>query len=373
MEAKKNKIIKNDEKSIQKYRFLFQSIVVLICIWIGVEFYLFINFLESGGLASEYFRRPAGVEAFLPISALMSLYFFFLTGEIHQAHPAGFFILIGIITVSLAFGKSFCSWMCPVGFISELIGDFGDKISKKLFKKKIIMPKFIDIPLRSLKYLLLGFFVYSIFFAMTAASLKYFLDSPYNIMADVKMFYFFADISRFSLIVIAVLFVLSIVFRNFWCRYLCPYGALLGVLSLASPNKIKRDPVSCIDCGLCTKACPSNIKVDKKLTVFSDECSTCLSCVDVCPVKDTLQLKSIYTNKAQDKKKIGLAIAAIYLSIIALGVITGNWHNKVSQEEYLINFEDINSLGHPTSTRDIEYLNKKLSEKEVANGQRNSR
>ena len=371
METIKNKFVRNPEKPIQKYRFIFQSIVVLVCLWIGVEFYLFVNFLESG-TASEYFKRPAGVEAFLPISALMSIYYFFLTGEIHQAHPAGFFILTGIITVSLVFGKSFCSWMCPIGFISELIGDFRDMISKKLFKKRIILPKFIDIPLRSLKYLLLAFFVYAIFFAMTASSLKYFLDSPYNLMADVKMFYFFADISRFALIVIAVLFGLSIVFRNFWCRYLCPYGALLGVISLAGPNKIKRDPVSCIDCGLCTKACPSNIKVDKKLTVISDECSTCLSCVDACPVKDTLQLKSIYTKKTKDKKNVGIAIAAIYLMIITLGIVSGNWQNNVTKNQYLELHKVINSLGHPRSTNEIEKLNK-LSENEVTNDKRQSR
>ncbi len=371
METIKHKFVRNTEKPVQKYRFLIQSIIALICLWIGVEFYLFVNFLESGS-AAEYFQRPAGVEAFLPISAMMSIYYFFLTGEIHQAHPAGFFILAGIVTVSLAFGKSFCSWMCPVGFISELIGDFGEKISKKLFKKKIIIPKFFDIPLRSLKYLLLAFFVYAIFFTMTASSLKYFLDSPYNKMADVKMFYFFAEISRFSLIVIAVLFGLSIVFRNFWCRYLCPYGALLGIISLASPNKIKRDSVSCIDCGLCTKACPSNIKVDKKITVFSDECSTCLSCVDVCPVKDTLQVKSIYTKKSLDKKKIGFAIAAIYLSIISIGIISGNWQNNVSQKEYEIHYKNINSLGHPRSTNEIKELNK-LSENEVTNDTKQSR
>lgn len=366
MKAAKNKFIRNDEKPIQKYRFISQSIIVLVSIWIGIEFYFFVNYLQSGGAVSEYFQRPAGVEAFLPISALMSLYYFFLTGEIHQAHPAGFFILLGIIAVSFTFGKSFCSWMCPVGFISELVGDFGDKISKKLFKKKIKMPKYLDVPLRSVKYLLLGFFVYAIFFAMTASSLKYFLDSPYNIMADVKMFYFFADISRFALLIIAALFLLSVVFRNFWCRYLCPYGALLGVIALFSPNKIKRDPVSCIDCGLCNKACPSNIKVDQKITVFSDECSTCMSCVDACPVKDTLQLKSVYTKKTVDKKKIGIAIAAVYLAVISIGIISGNWQNNVSQKEYLINHKNINSLGHPRSTKEIEKLNK-ISDKKREN------
>lgn len=353
----KKKFIRNTEKSIQKHRFWVQSAVVLICIWIGIEFHLFVESLE-GGNPSDVGYHPPGVEGFLPISALMSLYYFFLTGEIHQAHPAGFVILVGIVSVSFIFGKAFCSWMCPIGFLSELIGDFGDKVAKKLFKKRIKMPKILDYPLRSIKYLLLAFFVYSIFFAMTAASLKYFLDSPYNMVADVKMYGFFADISRFALIVIAVLFGLSIIFRNFWCRYLCPYGALLGVFSLLSPNKIKRDPISCIDCGLCNKACPSFIKVDSVKTVWSDECSTCMSCVDACPVEDTLQLRPQFGKNKINKKFVAVGVVGLYILIIGLGMLTGNWQNNISNEQYILHQKNIQSLGHPRSTADIERLNK---------------
>lgn len=365
----KKKFIRNTEKSVQKYRFWVQMGFVLLCIWIGIEFHFFVESLESGN-PSTVTGRPAGVEGFLPISALMSLYYFFLSGEIHQAHPAGFMILIGIISVSFLFGKSFCSWMCPVGFISELVGDFGDKIAKKLFKKRIKMPKFLDYPLRSVKYLLLAFFVYSIFFSMTASSLKYFLDSPYNLVADVKMYLFFADISRFALIIIAVLFGLSIIFRNFWCRYLCPYGALLGVVSLFSPNKIKRDPVSCIDCGLCNKACPSFIKVDSVKTVFSDECSTCMSCVDACPVEDTLQLKTQIGKNKINKKFVAAGVVAVYILVIGLGVLSGNWQNNITKEQYLIHSKNIESLGHPRSTADIKKLNK-ISETEENNAPKN--
>ena len=365
----KKKFMRNTDKPVQKYRFWVQVGFALLCIWIGIEFHFFVESLESGN-SSGVIGRPAGVEGFLPISALMSLYYFFLSGEVHQAHPAGFVILIGIIAVSFLFGKAFCSWMCPIGFISELVGDFGDKIAKKLFKKRVKMPKVLDYPLRSLKYLLLAFFVYSIFFSMTASSLKYFLDTPYNIVADVKMYSFFANMSRFSLIVIGSLFGLSIVFRNFWCRYLCPYGALLGIVSLLSPSKIKRDQASCIDCGLCNKACPSFIKVDSVKTVFSDECSTCMSCVDACPVKDTLQLRTQVGRKTINKKFVAIGVVAVYLIVIGLGVLSGNWQNNITKEQYLMYNKNIESLGHPRSTADIEKLNK-ISETGDDNASRN--
>ena len=355
----KRKIInRNKEKGIQKYRFSIQILFALLCIWIGVEFYFFIQYLETGGTV-EFSSRPPGVDGFLPISSMMSFYLFISTGVIHYAHPAGLFIFFAIVLVSLVFGKSFCSWFCPVGFISELVGDF----SEKVFNRRLKLPKIIDYPLRSLKYLLLGFLFYSVFFVMTELALKSFLDSPYNLVSDIKMFYFFANISRTALIVIASLFVLSIFIRNFWCRFLCPYGALLGIISILSPNKIKRDPVSCIDCGLCNKACPSFIKVDKVKTVVSDECTACLNCVDVCPVSETLELKTItpWQNRKVSKRMVAIGVVSIFMFVTGAGILSGNWQNNITKEEYLLHFEKMESYEHPTGTGAMRELNKKAS------------
>ncbi len=359
MKAKK-KIVRNLEKPIQKYRFLIQSCFAALCLWIGYDFYRFVHFLESNGSA-EYFRRPSGVDGFLPISSLMSTYYFISTGIINPAHPAGMFIFLAIVLVSIVFGKSFCSWLCPIGFISELVGDFGEKI----FKRKLKLPKWIDIPLRSLKYILLGFFVYAIFVLMNLVAVKAFLDSPYNQVADLKMYYFFADISKTALIVIGSLLVLSIFIRNFWCRFLCPYGALLGIFSFLSPHKIKRNPVSCIDCGLCAKACPSSIKVDKVLTVYSDECNTCLSCVDACPVEDTLDLKSVFTKKRISKKYVAIGVVSIYMLVIGFAMITGHWKNNITRDEYLVHYKLMDTYGHPTGTAAIKEFDEKAAEKEL--------
>jgi polyferredoxin len=349
---KPKKIFRNKEKGIQKIRFIVQTLFALLCIWIGVEFYQFIQYLESNG-TTVFTSRPPGVDGFLPISSLMSFYLFIITGQVHSAHPAGFFIFFAIVLVSIVFGKAFCSWLCPIGFLSELIGDFG----KKIFGKDLKLPKFLDYPLRSLKYLMLGFLFYSVFFLMSVPALQAFLDSPYNLVADVKMYYFFADISRFSLIVIGILFLLSIFLRGFWCRYLCPYGALLGITSLLSLNKIRRNPVSCIDCGLCNKACPAFVKVDKVKTVISDECTTCLNCVDACPVADTLQLESIGTKKKINKKFAAVSVVSIFMIITGYGMVTGNWQNNISKEEYLKLYKKMDSFGHPTGTEAVKKFN----------------
>lgn len=355
--VQKKKVKKNTEKPVQKFRFIIQVLFALLCVWIGIEFYLFIQYLESGGTVS-FSERPPGVDGFLPISSFMSFYLFLTTGQIHTAHPAGFFIFLAIVLVSLVFGKAFCSWLCPVGLLSELVADFGEKI----FKRRIELPRWLDYPLRSLKYLMLGFLFYSVIILMSTVALKAFLDSPYNLVSDIKMYYFFANISQFSLIVIAVLFLLSIFIRNFWCRYLCPYGALLGITSLLSPNKIIRSELNCVDCGLCNKACPGFIKVDKVKTVISDECTTCMNCVDVCPVENTLELETIGVKKKINKKFVAVGIVSLFMLITGAGMLTSNWQNDLTSEEYLHHYKYLNSYTHPTGPESVKKFNKEHSD-----------
>ena len=116
------------------------------------------------------------------------------------------------------------------------------------------------------------------------------MRSPYGAIADVRMLNFFRDLGETAAIVLAVLVVASVLVQNFWCRYLCPYGALLGLASLLSPLRIRRSESACIDCAKCAKACPSALPVDKLITIKSAECTGCMECVAVCPSEGALQL-----------------------------------------------------------------------------------
>ncbi|HTX17899.1 MAG TPA: 4Fe-4S binding protein [Bacteroidota bacterium] len=326
--------LKHDSQSLRSAT---QLAFALLCLWIGVEFYLFVRWGMSGGSA-PYVSRPPGAEGFLPISALISLKHWILTSTINTIHPAALFILLAVILVSVVVKKAFCSWLCPVGTLSESLWLLGER----LFGRNLDLPRWVDIPLRSVKYLILLFFLWAVS-GMDASGLGEFIESPYNRMADVKMFFFFAHISTFALGVLFVLIVLSIVVKNFWCRYLCPYGALLGLASFLSPFKITREASSCIDCNLCTKVCPSRIPVHEAGRVWSDECNSCLRCVEVCPVKDTLLLRSRVSRKEIPHWVFGLLIAGIFVAVTGMAMLTGHWSNSISSDEYQQRFQQIDS------------------------------
>ncbi len=314
-----------------------QVAFVLLCVWIGAEFYFFMEWGTSRG-AAPFYGRPPGVEGFLPISALISLKHWLMTGTVNTVHPSGLFIFVAIVATGLLLKKAFCSWLCPIGTLSESLWMLGEKI----FGRTVNLPRWVDYPLRSLKYILLAFFAWSIW-QMDVPSLEAFIYSPYNKMADVKMYLFFTNITQFALWTIVVLMLLSVVVKNFWCRFLCPYGALLGILSWASPLKITRSRETCIDCELCTEACPARILVHKATRVRSDECTSCMECVKACPVLDTLELRATRKSAAVPAPVLAALVVGLFVAITGLAMLTGHWQNSISKEEYQRRFNEINS------------------------------
>ncbi len=117
-----------------------------------------------------------------------------------------------------------------------------------VLKRSLAPPRWLDLGLRSLTYILLALLVYVVV-AMPVPQIHELLNSPYGLVADVKMLNFFREMGRATAIVLAVLVLVSLVVKDAWCRYLCPYGAMMGLVALASPARIIRNADACIDCS----------------------------------------------------------------------------------------------------------------------------
>ena len=319
----------------QRMRRAVQWAFVALNCWIGVQFYLWVRFVERGG-AGLHVARPAGAEGWLPIIGLMNVKYLLATGQVPGIHPAAMFLLLAFLVMGLTMKKAFCGWLCPVGTLSECLWMLG----RKMFTRNARLPRWADLPLRGMKYLLLGFFVIGIG-TMPAAAVEDFMSSPYGLNADVKMLNFFREIGFAAALVICLLIVFSMVVQNFWCRYLCPYGALLGLASLLSPLKIRRDGEACIDCGKCARACPAHLPVDALAQIRSAECTACMACVAACPAQDALQLalppragataRARWRKRAMNPRLVVLGLACIFFAFVLLAKATGHWQTNPPQ------------------------------------------
>ena len=315
--------------SVSTIRTVVQWFFMLWVVGIGIRFGMFVSAVESGATA-PLVSRPPGVEGFLPIGALTSLKYWLVSGKVHPVHPAALVIFLSILLMSLLAKKSFCSWLCPVGTFSEA----AYKVGRILFGRNFRIWHWLDITLRGIKYLLLLTFVKLIVIDMPTEALVGFLDAPYWVVSDVKMLNFFTRMSVTTMMVLAGLTFLSLLYKNFWCRYLCPYGALLGLTSLASPFKIRRDKAGCTGCQQCSIACPSDLPVHSCASISSPECTGCLTCVAHCPEQDVLAMRPAFWKRPLPMWVFPAVVVFIFMAGIGAGMASGNWHSSLTYSDY---------------------------------------
>ncbi|WP_147533558.1 4Fe-4S binding protein [Bacillus marasmi] len=328
------------KRPIEYARMTVQLLFLFFILYVGLRFYLFYNHFATFGEA-PFVERPPAVEGFLPVSALIGFKVWISTGDFDPIHPAGLVLLTFIVGSGLLFRRSFCSWICPIGTVSEWTGKLGKMIMKK---KTYDLPKWLTWVLSPIKYLVLAFFLKYILFDMPAAAALDFMFSQYNVISDVKMLTFFLNISSFAVKFILVIFVLSLFFKNFWCRFLCPYGALIGLGSLLGITKIKRNEDTCIDCNACTRVCPQRIKVSEKKAVLTPECSACMLCVEACPVKDTLTVN--VAGKKVNKWFVPAAFFGVFALVYITARLTGHWETILTYEDFKYLISIVESIGH---------------------------
>jgi len=315
---------------IKRVRYAVQIAFLVLSVLVGYRFYLFVRHFVVPG--APFVQRPPSVDAFMPIAGFMSAKYFLLTGNVEPIHPAALIMFFAIVLVSLLLKKGFCGWICPIGTISQYFWMIG----RKIFGRNFRMDKQFDIPLRSLKYILMSLFLVLIGIAMAPNMMVLFFITDYYKTIDVRTMQVFTDMSRITMWVLLGLAVFSLVYRNFWCRYLCPYGALLGLFSTVSPVKIKRNEDKCLRCGACASNCPSLLPVDKKGVIHSPECFGCMTCIGSCRAGDALDITVGTGRKRLPFSPIlyPFILIALFYLVIGIGVAADKWHSKVPYGEY---------------------------------------
>jgi len=221
--------------------------------------------------------------------------------------------LIALIPVTILFGRFFCGWMCGFGSFT----DFIYIISGKLFKKRLKMKQETDAVLKYVKYVLLAVLVV---FAWSLNMTIFNRLSPWDVFGMTAIVGTVPDINFVitNLLIASIFFILiiiaSVFIERFFCRYLCPMGAVFAITSKLRIGKIKKPTDKCGKCRICTKNCAMGIPLYEMDVVNSAECINCMKCISVCPRNNVS-----YTVAKKD-------IQPLIISAVSVAVMTGTYY-----------------------------------------------
>ena len=228
----------------------------------------------------------ASLHAVCPFGGVVTLYQFVTAGTfVQKIHQSAFVLMIISLLLAILFGPAFCGWVCPLGTIQEWVSGLGRKIFRR--RHNHFIPIKLDRILRFLRYGVLGWVLY-----MTAVTgtLIFSTYDPYFALFN----FWSSEASIAGLVILGLTLGLSLLVERPWCKYACPYGALLGITNLFRVFSIRRNESTCRDDGLCSSRCPMNIPVDTVTIVRDHQCISCLECTSeaVCPVAKTVQFST---------------------------------------------------------------------------------
>lgn len=243
-----------------------------------ISFFIFIAVLITYHNITD---KGPSIHGICPFGGVVTFYKYITTGLfIKHIHFSSVIVMYSIIIFSVLFGGIFCSWVCPLGTFQELIAKIGKKKNKNYNKQ---VPDFVHKRLKHFRIIVLLWVIY-----VTARSgeLLFANIDPYNALFN----FWTGEVAIGALIMLGLVTLLSLAIERPWCKYLCPYGAFLGLFNKIRIFKIRRNKVSCINCKNCDDKCPMNIKVSEKEVISDMHCISCGLCTSdyQCPVEDTV-------------------------------------------------------------------------------------
>lgn len=183
--------------------------------------------------------------------------------------------LIGMgipVLLAVYLGRVFCSWVCPIGFLAEMLADVRKRIRKNaVLRDRLVLAR------RLLWFALIGEVLLSL---ILGAPLFVFLSPPGLVGRELMMAVFFRSLAWEGVLVVAVL-ALELLTRRFYCRYFCPLGGLLALLGMRRKMVVVQTAANCIRCGRCDRSCPLGLAPSQGESL-SAYCWNCGACIDSC-------------------------------------------------------------------------------------------
>lgn len=213
----------------------------------------------------------------LVFSEIRNTYISIIKGNLNfvQIYPS-LIELITIFILTVILGRFFCSFICAFGTLNDLIHAVG----KNIFKINFKLDKKIDYFLKYIKYIVL---IALIIFSWTMGSNIFKNADPWDAFARLISFQQITGNLILEFVILIIIAMGAIFIERFFCRYLCPLGAVLKLISKISPFKIKKPNEKCGNCRLCTNNCSMGLSLYKYNSVHNGECINCLKCIEICP------------------------------------------------------------------------------------------
>lgn len=256
---------------------------------------------------------------YCPFGGLESLYKFLASGGyITKIMPATLILFIIVLVSVLVLNRAFCGWICPLGTLQML----SDRLARALRLKKITVPPTVERFAQYLKYVGLLIILY---FTWKVGELVYAPYDPWAAYAHIAAGFeeLYGEFLIGSIFLLVAL-IGSLWLPNNFCRYFCPMGAFLGILSKLSPTRITRNEKTCINCKKCDRVCPAQIAISTTPAVKSPECFSCGDCVAACPVKNTLGV-SIQRKISLNWLVYGIAALVLFFGSVEIAKLAGIW------------------------------------------------
>lgn len=221
-------------------------------------------------------------EAYCPFGGMESLWGLFKQGQFScTLGPLNLTMMIGVLALAIVAKKAFCGWVCPIGFMGELL----NRLGMKIFPRRFTVSGKLDGKLKLLRYIVLVIALYLTYKTGELVLRGY--DPFYPLFSG----FGHGTMGWITYAVMAVLLTGSLLIPMFFCRYLCPMGATFDPFSKLGIIRPVRNPETCTDCHHCEAACPQGLAPHRMIKVSHRDCTNCLECVDACEETDTLELK----------------------------------------------------------------------------------